>query len=369
MKQMEKSTKSPKLDEIDIVELLQKVWQARSIALKFSILSALFGVFFALNSPNVYTAGSTFLPKGKSSGNNSSLRGFASLAGIDLGGMNASSSEIPPTLYPMLVKSNSFLDLLLNTYIESREMTLKSYLLEEPKETILTNIKSYTIGLPSKITSLFYKKETKTYSKRKLNSVKRISLSEEKLYRKLKGMISVKVDKDEGFITLTVNERDPEIVAIIAANAQNILQKQVIDFKIKNAQELLEFTEKLYAEKKAESEILQDELATFRDKHQNITSGLFQNKINRLEAKFVIANSVNEELAKQVEQAKIQVREDTPIFTIINAVTVPNNRTSPKRMVIVLFFIVMGLFLGLTYKIIKEPLSQFIKKIRTTNPN
>ena len=101
---MEQPHQLPESDEIDIVELLQKVWQGRKIAIIISVVFALLGVIFALSSTNVYTATTTFIPKGKSSGSvGGSLSGLASLAGISLGGMSGGDSEIPPSMYPMPV--------------------------------------------------------------------------------------------------------------------------------------------------------------------------------------------------------------------------------------------------------------------------
>ena len=141
------------------------------------------------------------------------------------------------------------------------------------------------------------------------------------------------------------------------------MQQEVIDFKIKNAQELLTFTETLYTEKKVAFEALQDELASFRDQHQNISSGLFENKLSRLESELAIASAVNEELAKQVEQARIQVSKDTPIFTIIDPVVIPNQRASPNRTLIVLGFTFLGFFLGLGYALIKDPFVAMRKQV------
>ncbi len=112
---------------------------------------------------------------------------------------------------------------------------------------------------------------------------------------------------------------------------------------------------------------MQDELATFRDQHQNISSGLFENKLSRLESELAIASAVNEELAKQVEQARIQVSKDTPIFTIIDPVVIPNQRTSPKRTLIVLGFTFLGFFLGLGYGVIKEPFAAMRKQVLEGN--
>ena len=86
--------------------------------------------------------------------------------------------------------------------------------------------------------------------------------------------------------------------------SQKLLQEKVINFKLKNARETLSFTQNLFDNEKIKFETLQDELANFRDQHQNIRSGLFQNKLLRLETNLAITQNLNEELAKQVEQAK-----------------------------------------------------------------
>ena len=79
---MEQPHQLPESDEIDLVELLQKVWQGRKIAITISLVFALIGVIFALSSPNIYTATTTFILKGKSSGSaGGSLSGLASLGG------------------------------------------------------------------------------------------------------------------------------------------------------------------------------------------------------------------------------------------------------------------------------------------------
>jgi len=182
-------------------------------------------------------------------------------------------------------------------------------------------------------------------------------------------MINISVNEKEGFITITYKDQDPQSAAIIALNTQTLLQEEVINFKIKNAQELLTFTESLKDEKKMLHEALQDELATFRDQHQNISSGLFENKLSRLESELAIARSVYEELAKQVEQARIQVRKDTPIFTIIDPVVIPNQRTSPKRTLIVVIYSFVGLIIGLAYALLKEPIKHLANSITSTDAN
>jgi capsular polysaccharide biosynthesis protein len=369
---MEQPYQLPESDEIDLVELIQKVWQGRKIAIKISVVFALLGVIFALSSTNIYTATTTFIPKGKSSGSvGGSLGSLASLAGISLGGMSGGDSEIPPTMYPMVLNSIPFLEktLLLEVPLNGQNIVIKEYLLTQMyfKESnsfdFLNFLKKYTIGLPALLKGKIFAKMNALPSAAENITIKRLTYEDEQLFNYLKGLVTISVDKKEGFITLSVQDKDPQVAAIIAQNTQHLLQQEVIDFKIKNAQELLTFTETLYTEKKVAFEALQDELASFRDQHQNISSGLFENKLSRLESELAIASAVNEELAKQVEQARIQVSKDTPIFTIIDPVVIPNQRTSPKRTLIVLGFTFLGFFLGLGYALIKEPFAAMRKQV------
>ena len=373
---MEQPYQVPESDEIDLVELLQKVWQGRKIAIKISVVFALLGLIFALSSANVYTATTTFIPKGKSSGSvGGSLSGLASLAGISLGGMSGGDSEIPPTMYPMVLNSIPFLEktLSLEVPLNGQNILIKEHLLNEMNFKgsnsfdFLAFLKKYTIGLPALLKGTLFTKMNALPSAAENSTLKRLTYEDEQLFNYLKGLVTISVDKSEGFITLSVQDKDPQVAAIVAQNTQHLLQQEVIDFKIKNAQELLTFTETLYTEKKVAFETLQDELASFRDQHQNISSGLFENKLSRLESELAIASAVNEELAKQVEQARIQVSKDTPIFTIIDPVVIPNQRTSPKRTLIVLGFTFLGFLLGLGYALIKEPFTAMRKQVLEGN--
>ena len=369
---MEKNNQVIELNEIDLVDLIQKLWKSRYITITVGVMSALFGIFFAYGSPNVYTASATFIPKGENSGaSGGSLRGIASLAGINIGNISGGNSEIPPSMYPMILNSIPFLEKILELEVplDNENILVKEYLknkiyfTESNSFNFLNFFKKYTMGLPALVKGKFFSQMDALPSYSKNLTIKRLTYEDEQLLNYLKGLITISVDKNEGFITLSVKDKNPQVAAIVVQNTQDLLQKEVIDFKIKNAQELLTFTEDLYIEKRVAFENLQDELATFRDQHQNISSGLFENKLSRLESELAIASAVNGELAKQVEQARIQVTKDTPIFTIIDPVVFPNQKTGPKRRLIVLGFTFLGFFLGLSYALIKEPFAAMRKQV------
>ena len=356
---------SDNTDEIDLIELLKKIYLEKKFILKISILASLFGVIYALFQPNEYTTSTTFIPQ-LSSGvktGGSSLSGLASLAGINIGSME-SSSEFPPTLYPQVVNGVPFrLELLSNEITFNNELVaVKDYfLVNKSSFNILETIKKYTINLPSLILSSFkdqkeFTNESKFYS---------ISKEDQRLFNILANNLSLSINEKEGFITISYTDSNKNIAAQITQISQNLLQEKIIEFKNKSSKEMLDFALKQYYDKKESYEKLQDERAVFVDKNINISSSLFQNKLSRLESEVNISASIVQQLASQVEQAKLQVNKDTPVFTTIKPVTIPFERSAPKRTLIVITFLFLGFVLSCGYVLVKEPASAILKSIKS----
>ena len=53
------------------------------------------------------------------------------------------------------------------------------------------------------------------------------------------------------------------------------------------------------------------------------------------------------ELATQLEQAKINVKETTPILTVINPVTIPLQKSKPRRAMILFGWTFFGVLFGI----------------------
>ena len=318
-------------DEIDLIELLKKVYLEKKFILKISILAALFGVVYALFQPNEFTSTTTFIPQ-LSSGvktGGSSLGGLASLAGINLGSME-SSSEFPPSLYPQVVNGIPFkIDLLSSTInLNGKEILAKDYFSNKVSSlNILGTIKKYTIGLPSLLLGSFNAQDV-MLAKSEIYSV---TEEDEELFKTVSSALSLSINDKEGFITISFTDTDKNIAAQITQIAQTLLQKKIIEFKNQSSKEMLDFATKQYDEKQTSYEKLQDKRAIFVDKNINISSSLFQNKLSRIESEVNISESIVQQLASQVEQAKLQVNKDTPVFTTIQPVTIPFERSAPKR--------------------------------------
>ena len=143
------------------------------------------------------------------------------------------------------------------------------------------------------------------------------------------------------------------------------MQSNIIAFKSQSARNNLDFINRQYQSKKQEFENIQDSIAIFKDQNLNITSTLYQNQLTRLESQFTVVSSVFQELAGQVEQAKIQVNKDTPIFTIIEPVSVPLERSKPKRIIMIIVWALLGTIFSLGWVLVKSRVQQILRELRS----
>jgi uncharacterized protein involved in exopolysaccharide biosynthesis len=136
------------------------------------------------------------------------------------------------------------------------------------------------------------------------------------------------------------------MAARTAARAQELLQQYVTAFKLQKARAGLDFIEARYAEVRADFEQSQRALAAFRDANHSITSAVAMIRETRLENEHDLAFAVYSELARQREQARIKVKEDTPVFTVVEPVTVPFRRSAPRRFRIMVLSAMRGVIAG-----------------------
>ena len=323
-------------DEIDLIELLKTAWSGRKQIIIISFVFVLIGVASALLWPVFYTSSTTFINSQTESSSNSGLSGVASLVGINLGGIS-SGSEIPSTMYPQIGESVEFKRALLDSYIDEKEqIKLEDFLADYNK--IEKNV---------------------TENNKKLF----VSEYENELFDVINDIVSISVNQKDGFITISANMPNSEYAANTCVNARDILQEIVINSRIRSAKQKLKFSEKQLSSKRIEFEEVQNKLAYFNDSNLNLVTSTIINERSKLEAEFQIINAVMVELSKQVEQRKLRVSEDTPVFSIVKEASMPVKRSSPKRALIVLSFGFIGLVISILYVIIKEPANQIIKEI------
>jgi uncharacterized protein involved in exopolysaccharide biosynthesis len=347
-------------DEIDLIALLKTVFVARWIVIKTTTLFAVLGVILALVSPTKYTASTTFVPQLSEGRTNSSLGGLASLAGINLSAiMGSQPQEIPPSLYPKIAESTPYQLALLEAKVGLNDTSFRNYILDQNGGlAILPLLKKYTIGLPG----LLFNKQTDN-NEFSDSTLFQVTEEDRGLFTFVAQVLSIEVDEQEGLVSISVELADRMVAAQIVQAATDLLQSNIIAFKSQSARNNLDFIERQYESKRQEFEEVQDSIAIFKDQNLNITSSLYQNQFSRLESQFTVISSVFQELAGQVEQAKIQVNKDTPIFTIIEPVSVPLEQSKPKRTMIVIIWTFLGIVFSVGWVLVKPHVQQIIKEL------
>ena len=325
-------------DEINLIELLKTAWNGRKLIIIISFIFVLVGIAFALLSPIIYSSSTTFINSQTESSSSSGLSGVASLVGINIGSMG-SGSEIPPLMYPQIAESVQFKRDLLKSYIDEKGQI--------KLEDFLANYNNIEKSPTENNNKLF------------------ISKYEDRLFKVIDNVVSISVNQKDGFVTIIANMPESEYAANTCINAREILQETIINNKIKSAKQKLEYSEKQLASKRIEFEEIQNKLAYFNDSNLNLVTSSVINEREKIEAEFQILNAVMIELSKQVEQRKLQVSEDTPVFSILKEASMPVERSFPKRTQMVLIYGFIGLTVSTLYTVVKSPIAQILKELNS----
>ena len=359
-------------DQIDIIALISKVWAGRKFVIKSAVIASVIGVLVAISTPNTYTASSMFTPNssGGSSGGPSGLKGLASLAGINIGSSIEGAKEISPMLYGKILESYTFKKELLEAPLKNlgEVNSLRDYFEQEASSSsFFGTIKDYTIGLPSKIIGWF-KSDTKEASLQSVEGMNTVSVEEFEYFIAIDEMLTLNINEKDGYLEITATSKLPQLAAQLVKSVENILQNQIISIKTKSSLELLTYLEEQYTIKNKLLIEAQDNLANFKDRNLNISRSSFSNSQTRLEAELQIATSVFQNVVTQLEQVKLQVAKDTPVFSFLKPVVVPTEKSAPKRSLIVVIWLFFGVVVSIGYLLAKEPMLDMMKQIKN-NPS
>ena len=337
---------------IDIVALLRQMWAGRKTIIIWTCAFMALGLLSALTMQRTYTVNSVMVPQ-MNSKSNSQLSSLAALAGVDMG-MDLSAKDLSPLVYPQIVNSVPFRKELLYTPLHYAKadsaVSTYTYYKEIAKPGVMSYVKKYTIGLPFLLLSAIRPEKpeiTLPSSGAGSNAPKPVILTkdEQKLIKFLGQNVGLMVDKKEGLLTLSVTGIEPIQTAELALKAQQLLQSEITRFRTEKAQRDLNYIQARFDETKREAESLQAQLASARDRSQGMVGTSSSVYRERLQQRYTVANAVYLDMAKQLEQAKLQVKRDTPVLTVIQPVTVPTqpSNSRAKTLIVWTFF---GIILG-----------------------
>lgn len=363
----------PEEQEIDLIELAQALWKERKFLLKICGIAVLVGLVVAFSMPKEFTTTVKLAPETEDATKKmSGLGGLAAMAGINLGA-SAGADAISPDLYPDVVQSTPFLLELFPVEVKDKKGNFSGSLYEYMDEHQRTAWWGYIVKLPFQalgaMMSAFSDEEI---SSDQLNPF-HLTKDQQEVLKSLQERISVSVDKKTLVITASVQMQDPVISAEMTKVVLEKLQNYITEYRTRKVKNDLVFTQKVFAEAKEAYYKAQQAYAAFEDANRNIISSSYRTEQERLKNEMTLTFNVYNTLAQKLEQDKLRVQEQTPVYTVIEPATVPLRASSPKKPLILVGFVFLALFGSIGYLFVKDMFAaegsgKFINKDRKISP-
>lgn len=326
--------------EIDLLELVYKLWDRRKLILIWCMWGVLAGLIIAFSIPREYTTSVKLAPEvGNNKSTSSGLNALASIAGISTGS-SVGADAVYPQLYPDVVSSvpfaTSLFDVVVTDKKNGNKYTVKQYLEDETSGPWW----GFVMSIPGKIIGLFKAKE-EVEEGHTLNNFQ-LTQDEADLVKALNERVSASVDQKTSVVTIDVKMQDPLVAAILADTVVNRLQTFVTDYRTNKARQDLLYAEKLNSEAQKDYYAAQQRLADYIDRNQSLATHSARITRDRLENEASLAFSLYNHTSQQVQTAKAKVQETTPVYAIVTPPTVAIKPTSPRKGLILAGFVFLS---------------------------
>ncbi len=346
----------PAEDEIDLVEIIRFVWDARKTVVVVAAIVVAIGLFIALFSTPRYTVEARILPEiqQQRTGTSALLRQFGGMAGLSFG--SDGYEALRPDLYPSVLQATPFFYELLQKEIRvstlDAPVTVQEYVQQHMGgSAVLGTVSKFTVGLPGTIMGLLKGKPKEDVPLPGVaeTAIPRLTRAEFEAIEVLRGSIASDMDMQSWVISVSAVFPDPLAAAQISQLSVDYLSDYIISYRIDKARQDLEFVMERHAEKKAEFYDAQHRLARFRDANRNIATAMAQTEEQRLLDEYNLAFGVYNQLAQRLEETRLKLQEETPMIKLLEPVQVPLERSHPKRARMMMIAVFLGGVVGVGF--------------------
>ena len=288
-------------DEIDLRELFIALWKGKWIIIATTFIFAVGAVLYALSQPNIYKADALLAPTESSGGGiQGQLGGLAALAGVNLGGGQASQAQ----LATQVMQSRQFLEY----FIDKHDLWVP---LMATQEWDAANNQLV-------INQEVYDPQTQTWL-REPKGLRGAEPTAQEAIQAFKDIFSVNSSRDSGLYTVSISHLSPYIaqqwVSLLVDEINQVMRERTIAETTKNL---------VY---------LQEQLQ--------------RTSIAAMQATFY---SLIEEQTKSLMLAEAQ---DEFVFKLIDPAVVPELKDGPKRALICVLGTLLGGMLGIAMVLVR----------------
>ena len=331
--------------EIDIMELISKLWKKRSMIIKWCIVGAVIGLVAGFSIPKTYTAGVTLVPEVQQR-TSSGVSSIASMMGVNL---NNSVDAINAEMFPDVVHSTTFIYELFDLPVtfERKDSVITVPLVEYMKEYQKSSWWSAVIKFPFKV--LRWCIDLVTPDEEEEDNVSG-PLDPSNLPRKERGVVKyfaeniiVNVDKKTLKVNMSLQMQDPLVVATVMNAVTENLKNYMSDYRTSKSRQDVQNLEVICEQRKADYYKAQQEYAKYIDANKNVILQSANAERERLQQEMNLAYQVYSQVATNLEGSRIQAEQAKPVFVIIENVKVPLQRSAPsKAKMLVIFTFLAG---------------------------
>lgn len=328
----------PEEQEIDIMELISKLWKRRKMIIKWCVAGAIIGLVVGFSIPKTYKASTTLAPETEQK-MGSSLGSIASMMGVSL---DNSVDAISVEMFPDVVQTTPFIYGLFDLPVEFERKgevintTLLDYMLEYQKSAWW----DYVIDAPFKalgwVLSIGKEKESEEFP---------AVLDPQNLPKKVRGVVkyfrenvSVVVDKKTGKTEISAEMQDPLVVATVVEAVMEDLKAYMSNYRTSKVRQDVENLTMIYEQRKADYYEAQQAYAKYVDGNRNVALRSAEAESERLQQEMNLAYQVYSQVATQLEAARIKEQEAKPVFAVLEPVSIPNKKAAPSKAKLLVIF-------------------------------
>ena len=329
-------------DEVDLLGVLLVVARRRRLVALVAAGVVALGVVLALTLPSMYTANATLVREstgemGSLSGGLSALRSF----GISLGG---ESSGLSVDAFPDLLMSREVqLALLADTvYAPSHggRVAVRDVLLKPTATGRVLGVLTAPLRWVRGSASPRPTRPAGSDQPLALTEADQVALSI------LGSHLAVETDLENGLMTVAASAQDAYFAAALVDRAVFHLTERVREIQTQKADQNLAFVKNRLRESEAEMRQANGRLASFEDQNRNIQTARLRVDRDRLQQDLSFKRQVYTELRTEQTRAELERQRSEPVITFVDRPVVPAFPSGPRRAVLVIGSLLLGLALG-----------------------
>ena len=330
------------------------------------ITFVIIGIIASTTTHDEYQGEVVVLPElgGGSSVSISGLSGLQSILGVTAsqGGGGGFGTD----MYQEIIESQPFLSELVTTKFANSKankdsITLQEYFIGGEKRNLISRATTFIKDIPFVIEGWFARSNNNLIEKdpdfikkeitpallraNEVPPIVQIDGTKTQAMNIVKSRI--KIDAKGREIKITVKMPEPVLSAQVCKLVLEKLIEYVSTYKTAKQRDNLRFLEQRKEEAEAKYKQAQMNVAGFKDNSLGLIFQSVQTRETVLQNDMNLAFTVYNQLAGQLEQAKIDLKKESPIFSSLNPIEIPNTRAEPIIWKILFKYLSIGIIVCL----------------------